>query len=930
MLVGRDVESAAISSFLESLTCGPGVLLVEGEAGIGKTVLLSQARETAARMGHRILSTAPDETELFLAFSGLTDLLECVPAGMVTRLPRPQRAAISELALQASHRRGSPQLRAAATAVLTLLRQLSRKAPVVILVDDLQWLDSTSASVLRFVLRRLRVEPVGVLAAVRTDWSGNPPPLATDDVPAELVDHLRLGPLGLSTIRELLTLRRAARSLSGSGLTWLYETCGGNPLFAMELAEKAEINVLPRPYERSRVPDSLNRAVYALTGLLSRGSRDVLLISSLSTEPTLAVICAAARDPATAFTDLEAGIDAGMVATADGKVVFVHPLLRFAVAAQATAGDRCAAHRRLAAVVTDPGARAWHRALGSDGPDETVAADLEIVARAAVGSGARPGSSELAGLSVTLTPLAQAESRRRRATFAAERYFEMSDPARACSMLESAIDAMPRGPARAGLRQRLAGYRAFSGEPAEARLTLLDHALTEAGDDAGLRAEILTEKVVCASFTGHTDPLDLEIIERLADRGTDPALRARCCAGLAFSAFARGDGLKADMVTRALGGPLQQHRLSIELRPNVAIGHVLHWTDDLDGARALYDQDYDRVVAQGAKAELPFVLWALVETEGWAGNWERAERLGAEGYHLAENSGSPLAIGFMSVARGLLHAYRGRVDASLRDATRAIDIAGQLGMPLLAIMAAQCFGITALPAGDVMALHRRLAPFREMVSIVTRAEPALCRFLPDEIEALTRVGELDMAEDLLGPFTRRSSELGRGWGQAAASRCRGLLLAAQGDLDGAAASLDTTLEMDQRLSMPFETARTLLTAGEIHRRARHKRKALDFLQEAQAIFERLGAPLWEDQARNEIARIGIRATAGGQPERGLTAAERRVADLAVMGRTNVEIAAELFMGRRTVEAHLSRIYQKLGVRSRTELCQLLLSSPDLR
>jgi DNA-binding CsgD family transcriptional regulator len=381
------------------------------------------------------------------------------------------------------------------------------------------------------------------------------------------------------------------------------------------------------------------------------------------------------------------------------------------------------------------------------------------------------------------------------------------------------------------------------------------------------------------------------------------------------------------MVGRALGGPPQQRRLSIELRPNVAVGHVLHWTDDLDGARALYDQEYDRVLAQGAKVELPFVLWALVETEGWAGNWGRAEQLGAEGYHLAENSGSPLAIGFMSVAQGLLHAYRGRVDASLRDTTRAIDIAGHLGMPLLALMAAQCFGITALPVGDVMALHRRLAPF---VSIMGRAEPALCRFLPDEIEALIRLGELDMAADLLGPFARRSSELGRGWGAAAASRCRGLLLGARGDLDGAAASLDTALAMHQGLSTPFETARTLLAAGEIHRRARHKRKALGFLQEAQGVFERLGAPLWEVRVRDEIARIGIKAAAGGQPERGLTAAERRVADLAVVGRTNVEIAAELFMGRRTVEAHLSRIYQKLGVRSRTELCQLLLSSPDLR
>ena len=202
------------------------------------------------------------------------------------------------------------------------------------------------------------------------------------------------------------------------------------------------------------------------------------------------------------------------------------------------------------------------------------------------------------------------------------------------------------------------------------------------------------------------------------------------------------------------------------------------------------------------------------------------------------------------------------------------------------------------------------------------AEPALCRFLPDEVEALTRLGELGPAEALLGPFETRSARLGRGWGIATAGRCRGLLLAARGDLADGVAALETGLEVHRRLAMPFEEARTLLAAGEVHRRARHKRKALVFLQAALVIFERLGAPRWQERVRDELARVGTHATPPGAGPV-LTAAEQRVADLVAAGRTNAEVAAELFMGQRTVEAHLSRVYRKLSVRSRTELCRML-------
>lgn len=923
--LGRKAEIAKIELFLAHVSSGPRLLLLEGDVGIGKTTLLEYGRDAAIRLGHHVLSTAPVETEMPLAYAGLADLLETIPRTLVDALPLPQRDALCQAVFQVEPSAQPVQQRVVSMAVRALLQNLAQARPVVVVVDDLPWLDPPSARVLSFVLRRMRSELVGLLAAARTGWSTELLPLALDGISSGLLDRVHVGPLSLGAIREILGTRLGATP-GRSFLVQLHEISGGNPLFALEMA-KRDCSVIPRELFGSHdAPESLRRLASARIAALPAAARDVLLICALATDTSLPVICAAASSPAAAQADLEEGIRSGIVAINDGEVTFAHPVIRSVIVGEARPADRRAAHRRLAAVVHSSEACARHLALGTSAPDEAAAQAVEEAARAAARRGACDAAGDLAELAVAVTPLARTQARQRRVVLAAEQRFASSDPVRACSLLEAILGTIPAGPARAEVVRRLARYRAFRGEPVAAWTAMLQDALSQAGPDPALCALIVLDQAVAAISAGdYAGARRYGLLAAgAANQTADGALAARCHGALALAVFMTGGGLRTDLISRALAGPDQPASLSMEKRPNVAVGHVLHWAGDLAGARACYEEEYARALTQGVATSLPLLLWAMAENEAWAGDWPRAEQLTAEGYGLAEDSASPAAIAFMSGTRGLLHAYRGRVEAARADGARALEQARTLGMPLLAIVGAQPLGIAALSTGDAEGAHAQLGPVAEAVLGAGLAEPSVCRFLPDEIEALTRLGRLEAAEALLGPFEARSAQLRRHWGLAAGLRCRGLLLASRGDTAAAASALESALAGIRRLALPFEEARTLLAVGEVHRRARHKHAAVSYLQEALREFERLGAPAWAARARGELDRVGVR---GPRAESGpaLTAAEQRVVSLVVAGQTNTEIAAQLFMGRRTVEAHLSRVYQKLAVRSRTELCHTVLA-----
>jgi DNA-binding CsgD family transcriptional regulator len=228
-------------------------------------------------------------------------------------------------------------------------------------------------------------------------------------------------------------------------------------------------------------------------------------------------------------------------------------------------------------------------------------------------------------------------------------------------------------------------------------------------------------------------------------------------------------------------------------------------------------------------------------------------------------------------------------------------------------------GMAELSDGNPAGVHAVLGPLAGQVAGMGATDPVLRVFLPDEVEALVALGELELAEEYLEPFERDAGELERAWAIAAAGRCRGALEAARGAPAEALAAFARALAAHDAVDMPFERARTLLLAGDAHRRFRQRGRARVLLEEARAVFDELGATPWSERAREAIARLG-RPGSGGEA---LTETERRLAELAASGFSNQEVAARAFVSVKTVEANLTRVYRKLGVRSRVGLANAL-------
>jgi DNA-binding CsgD family transcriptional regulator len=343
---------------------------------------------------------------------------------------------------------------------------------------------------------------------------------------------------------------------------------------------------------------------------------------------------------------------------------------------------------------------------------------------------------------------------------------------------------------------------------------------------------------------------------------------------------------------------------------------LLEWAGDLDAARSTLTALRDAVLAHGDEHTLGYVAMRLGHVECLAGNWELASHYAAESFELTVQTALEEQRPFALMLTALVDAHLGRVAETRAAIDEGLPLALAVGVVPAHLEMLAIRGFLEHSLGDAREAHRFLGPLPRAVAEAGYGEPALFRFHGDAIETLLALGEHDAATALLAELEEQAHATGRVWAFTIASRCRALLSAAAGDSDAAYASLDTALELHEQLQEPFERGRTLLVRGTLQRRNRKKRPARESLTEALAVFDELGARLWSERTRAELGRIGGRAPATPGV---LTPTEERVAALVAAGRTYREVADALFISPKTVQWNLSKIYRKLGVRSRAEL-----------
>jgi DNA-binding CsgD family transcriptional regulator len=910
-IVGRDHELAELAAFVDAIPSGPSGLILVGEPGIGKTALWT-AGLAAAREQGLVLSSRGARAEATLSLAGLSDLLAPVIDQVLPELPAPQARALEIALLRADAGQAPLEQRVLMTAVAAVIRVLASSAPLLVAIDDVQWLDVASAEILGFVLRRLSSEPVGVLASERMPADSEPSLDLAGALAPHPVRRLPVGALPVGAVGHIL------RSRVKAGLSWptvrrIHEASQGNPLHALELARSLPPGG-PGASEPLRVPPSLRQLVRNRLAVLPDETADVLLVASAAPRPSLALLTAAtgSRDVERALGPATAG---GIVVVEEDLLQFAHPLWAAAAYSSASASRRRSAHRRLAAASADTEERARHLALAANGPDEEVAAVLAAAARQARAKGATGSAAELADLAARLSPGGEIGFRRR--IQAAEYLFQAGDAGQARRLLEELAAGAPDGPARGRALLALGQVRIYDLDTAPV-LQILGDALGHATGDVLLQADIHLMMAWLCEYDLPAGLAHARAAESLLSGQDEPALLAAILnAELLFEALC-GGGKRAGLAEQALALESRSPPPRVIDRPSFRIGALLWCEGDLDGARSGLLATLDAVAAEQDESSRHEVLSALFYTELLAGNWDAAERHVTDARVCVELAGLWDERASILARQAALDAVRGRLAEARAKAAEALEQSA--GSPFRMLAPLPVLGFVALSEGRPAEAVGYLAQADALCERIGLGEPGRCPFHGDYAEALIATGDVDRAAEVLDRLESRGRKLGRPWALAVAARCRALLGIALGDADDATAAVEAAIGCHDGLPMPFELGRTHLVAGEIHRRLKHRKQAAEHLRRALEIFDGLGAPAWAERTRAELARVGLRTTSPA----GLTETELQVAELVSTGLSNKEVAQRMFISLRTVESSLSRIYRKLGVRSRTELTRALV------
>jgi len=891
-IVGRDAQLASLEEFLAA-DAAPRALTLTGGPGVGKTSLWEAGVEAARRRGLRVLRASGSGAETRLSFAALIDLLDGIDLAELEGLPAPQRRALDVALYREDSAGAPPDTSAIALGLLGALRALAAEQPLLVALDDLQWVDEASGEALAFVARRVDAEPVAFLLARRPG-----PASALERALGERVESVGVGTLSIGAMRRMLS-ERLGLSLSRHVLRRVYEATLGNPLFSLEMGRAIAASGAPALTEDVPLPDAVEELLGTRIAQLDPSVRRLMLALALDSDLRVSRLAAIADQAV-----LEDALDTGVVVVEGDRIRPAHPLLAAAAKSGSRARERRALHLQLAEVAADDELRALHLAMATQLPDAALADAVAAAAAAASARGSAQQAVVLADHALRLTP-ADSDRRSERILVLAG-YLEVAgERQRVTDLLLPELDSLSR-------RDRVRAWMRLS----EGAITgnydtveYLERALAECSDDPELRAHVLAKKAALVPnyLKGIADAEAWALEALPAAKRAGPELERAALHGLGWARAMQGKPID-DVCARFRACSEAAAHITDSPEPVEALR--LLWRGHVDAARTMLRDFLALSDARGEEVSYALQRLNLCDLELRAGNWRAAELLLDEW----EAADRKLLIRetYLRV-RALLACGRGFAEEAKSLAAESLAGAEPRGYYWQTCEARRALGLAALLAHEPDRAAEELGWVWEHMHRERIDEPGAFPVAPDLVEALVTLDRLEEARQVTQRLRDLSEAQEHPWGLAGTKRSTALV---QGSADGLAEAADAYAE----LGLHFDRARTHLILGKVQRRMKQWRAAREALEQAVAEFGELDSPGWVDEARSELSRVGGRRR---QDPGELTPTERRVAELAADGLANKEIASTLFVTVRTVEEHLRNAYAKLGIRSRTQLARRL-------
>ena len=904
-LVGREAECARIAELLAvARDERSGVLIVSGEPGIGKSALCAWAAEQAA--GMRMLSVTGVECEADLPFAGLASL--CGPElARVATLPVPQARAL-DAALARADPAPVDRLSIGA-AVLSLLAAAATDGPMLVIVDDAQWLDEASAHALRFAARRLSVEGIAMLIATR--------PGSAFDLDGNGLSALAVEPLDEVASRRLLAAEHG--SLAAPVVELLVAHSAGNPLALIEApralsdAQRAGAEAIQGPVP---IGHALAAALLLRVAPLPAETRHALLVASATTSNRVAPVLAALTELGLDPSALEPAERSAVIAVDAERLEMRHPLLRSAIYRDADGPSRRAVHAALARV-TDGNERAWHLGQAAVGEDEAAAAELEAAGLRARARGALAAASAALAFAARLSP--PGEGRTRRLTEAARDAQVAGHPATAERLLDAALAQGPDPLTRADIQHLRGRVLVLQGKNEAASHVLVTEAArvreTAPARAAAMLADACLEAMLSADV-GRAIALARDACSIAP--ATDPGTVVFASTMLAGALVVEGNRAEASQLLDGVLPALRAADPLTEAGQLVSFAAQCYfWLERYEVAAELLTALTSTARRNSAPAALLLPLTCHGELELRRGRWTAAAAEFEEAAYLSAELAEPVYAAYPLECLARLTAATGEEWRCRDYIARATRLVERHHNEFGRLYIHSALGLLELGLGRPKAAIEALEQAAQLVARNGIGEPNIVHWQPDLIEAYAVSGRRTAALAAMAELERQAERTDGLWVRGTLARCRGLLAAA----NDALAHFHESAELLEAANFPFELARTHLFRGAHARRDGRRRDARIDLQAAATCFDAIGAVPWSSRAYAELRASGVsrRRHADHATRVELTAHELRVARMVAEGASNREAAAALFLSPKTVEYHLGNIYRKLGVRRRAEL-----------